>query len=180
MLFLSNHFKMGYTVFKRKKCVKTCSTTKTKNIINFKCLPLLSIYFPKAQNCFFQFFLQYFLMIWPIVKISRKGYSSISYEKLIALAVKYLVELRKIMPHTSSFLRWDQSPLKTSQALFKVEKAKGRVNSKARNKICIFSLPVPYSNHKHTQVYLSIPNWSWCFMFFPPSLFLFSSFKISF
>lgn len=77
----------------------------------------------------------------------------------------------------SSFLRWDQSPLKTSQALFKVEKAKGRESSKTRNKIYIFSLAGPYSNCKHTSIPF-IANWSasWSSFssFFPP--FLLSSF----
>ena len=91
MLFLSNYFKMGYVFFlRKKKCAKNCHTTKTKNVINLKGLPLQSSYFPKApQTVSYNFSYNIFLQFdQSIVKVPRKGYSNTLCEKLMAFAVK--------------------------------------------------------------------------------------------
>lgn len=78
---------------------KIVALLKQKNIYNnLRGLPLLSVYFPKAQNGFFPLLLQYFLMIWSVScqgSPPQKEYSDTSVEKLIAPALKSLLELRK-------------------------------------------------------------------------------------
>jgi hypothetical protein len=75
--------------FKTKKCAKNCHTTKTKNVITLKGLPLPSGYFPKApQTVSYDFSYNIFLQFdQSIVKVPRKGYSNTLCEKLMVLAV---------------------------------------------------------------------------------------------